>query len=307
MDKFQSMAVFVEIAERGSLTAAADHLGKSLPNVVRMLATLETTLGVRLLNRSTRRIALTEEGRIYLERCRKILMDIDETERVVGRHQVEPAGTITVTAPVRFGEMHVVPAIVRFLAEYPQIEVKLLLIDRVVDLLEEGIDVAVRIAQLADSTLIAKTVGKVRQVVCGSPALLQRVGEPNHPELLSRLPCIRFTGISSSPQWLFYEGKRQRSVTVNGQLQCNQVKAVLDFCRAGLGFGLFLCYQVMPAVRRHELKIVLQDFEPDPIPLSLVYPQNRMLSVRIRSFVDWMATALANSLAVELPAIANLK
>ena len=247
MDKLQAMSVFVEIAERGSLTAAAAFLGKSLPTVVRTLARLEDRLNVRLFNRTTRRVALTEEGRLYLERCRKILADIDEAELILGRHQAEPTGVITLTAPVRFGEMHVAPAVLRFLERYPKIEVRLLLLDRVVDLLEEGIDVAVRIAQLGDSTLVAKRVGQIRQVVCASPGLLEEVGEPLEPAALPRLPCVRFTGLSSGTIWYLRKGSRRVSVSVHGRLDCNQVSAAVDACVAGLGFGRFLCYQVMPA------------------------------------------------------------
>lgn len=301
MDKLQAMSVFVQIAERGSLTAAAQALGKSLPAVVRMLAALEGVLGTRLLNRTTRRIALTEEGRIYLERCRRILTEVEEAEAALGLHQVEPRGKLTVTAPVRFGEMHVAPAVAAFLKRYRQVQVRLLLLDRVIDFLEEGVDVAVRIAPLSDSSLIAKPVGRIRQVVCASPGLLAETGKPKRPEELARLPCVRFTGISAGSVWQFREGVKRLSVPVSGSLSCNQVRASVGACVAGLGFGLFLCYQVMPAVHRGELEVVLSDFEPDPLPVALMYPQSRMLSARARSFLDWMAPVLTRSLAQQIP------
>lgn len=296
MDKLQAMTVFVQIAERGSLTAAAEALDKSLPSVVRILASLEETLQVRLFNRTTRRIALTEEGRIYLENCRRILAEIDDAESMLGQNETEPRGVITVTAPVRFGEMHVAPAVTRFLQRHPEVQVKLLLLDRVIDMLEEGVDVAVRIAPLADSSLAAKPVGHIRRIVCASPKLLGEVGRPGRPEDLAVLPCVRFTGISSGSVWHFFRNGKQFQVTVNGRLICNQAGPAVNACSAGLGFGMFLCYQVMPAVQRGELELVLTDFEPEPLPLSLVFPHHRLLSTRLRIFMDWMTKAIPESL-----------
>jgi DNA-binding transcriptional LysR family regulator len=296
MDKLQAMSVFVEIAERGSLTAAAVALGKSLPSVVRTLAALEEALQVRLFNRTTRRIALTEEGQVYLERCRAILADIEEAELALGQDRIEPSGTITVTAPVRLGEMHVAPAVERFLVRHPRMQVHLLLLDRVVNLLNEGIDVAVRIAHLGDSSLIAKPIGAIRQVVCTSPGLLAKTGRPERPEDLAGLPCVRFTGISTGSTWHFEHAGKRVTVPVSGRLLCNQVGASIHACVAGLGFGAFLSYQVMPLVERGELEIVLAEFEAAPMPLSLVYPHSRLMSNRVRVFVDWTATELRESL-----------
>jgi DNA-binding transcriptional LysR family regulator len=292
MDKLQSMHTFVKIAELGSLTAAAKALDKSLPSVVRTLAALEDSLQVRLFNRTTRRIALTEEGRTYLAQCRKILADIQEAERALGQFQSEPSGLITVTAPVRFGEMHVAPAVTGFLKRHPKTQVKLLLLDRVVDLLEEGVDIAVRIAHLADSSLIAKPAGAVSQVVCASPELLKRVDEPDRPEQLSERPCIGFTGISSESEWEFTEEGRRLDVPIKSLFVSNQVGASLHACAAGVGFGRFLSYQVAPLIRSGELVRVLQKFETAPLPLSLVYPHTRLLSSRVRAMVDWLSEAI---------------
>jgi DNA-binding transcriptional LysR family regulator len=282
------MQVFVEIADRGSLTAAAEATGRSLPSVVRILAMLEESLQVRLFNRTTRRIVLTEEGRFYLEQCRKILADLREAELALGRHQTEPSGTIRLTAPIRFGEMHVAPAVASFLEQYPSTRVELLLLDRVVDLLEEGIDIAVRIAYLADSTLVARSIVPIRQVVCASPDLLQRRGEPQHPSQLSELPCVHFSGLGATNEWVFNDAGTSLTVPVSSRLQCNQVGASVTACVAGTGFGRFLSYQIMPLVRTGELVIVLRDFEPPPMPLSLVYPHSRLLSSRVRAMVDWL-------------------
>lgn len=286
MDKLHAMSVFVQIAERGSLTAAANAVGKSLPSVVRILACLEDSLQVRLFNRTTRSIALTHEGKIYLAQCRKILAEIAETERTLTQDQSEPNGVITVTAPLGFGEMTVTPAVTRFLERYPKTQVNLLLFDRVVDLLEEGVDVAVRIAHLADSSLIAKSVGSIRQIVCASPDLLAKFGEPRHPEELSELPCVNFAGISPGSIWHFQDGGKRLSVNIKAKFNCNLAAAAVEACVAGNGFGLFLCYQAMPWILKGELKVVLAEFEPAPMPLSLVYPHARLLSTRVRAMVN---------------------
>jgi DNA-binding transcriptional LysR family regulator len=299
MDRLQAMTVFVEIARCGSLTAAAAAVGKSLPTVVRVLAGLEEALHTRLFDRTTRRIALTEEGRVYLEHCRRILAEIDEAERALGQQRSEPVGSITITAPVRFGEMHVAPLVTGFLAAHAKVEARLLLLDRVVDLLEEGIDVAVRIAQPRDSTLVARTVGEIRHVVCASPELLRRLGRPARPADLASLPCVRFLGISAGSVWSFGEGEDAEDVPVNARLQCNHAGASLDACVAGLAFGRFLSYQVTPAVRRGEIEIVLREFEPVPVPVAVVYPPNRMQSARVRVFVDWLARGLRDALDAE--------
>lgn len=296
MDKLHAMTTFVQIAEQGSLTAAAEVLDKSLPSVVRVLASLEDSLHVRLFNRTTRRIALTEEGRLYLDQCRKILADVEEAERSLGQHQSELQGLITVTAPVRFGEMHVAPAVSAFLKRYPKTRVNLTLHDRLVDLMEEGVDIAVRIAHLPDSSLIAKPVSSVRQVVCASPALLEQVGVPEQPDELTGSPCVQFTGMSSSPEWEFVRAEQQQVVPIKSILTCNQVGASLHACLSGVGFGRFLCYQAAPYVKEGQLVKVLSDYEPPALPLSLVYPHARLLSARVRAMVDWLASSLANSL-----------
>ena len=298
MDKLQAMAVFVQIAENGSLTAAANQLGKSLPAVVRMLAALEDNLQVRLFNRTTRRIALTEEGRLYLERCRKILADVEESELALSQHQIEPHGSITLTAPVRFGEMHIAPLVTRFLEQYPKVQVNLLLLDRLTNLLDEGIDLAVRIAHLDDSSLIARQVGTIQQVAVAGPDLLKRLGgAPQHPQQLTDLPCVRCTSISTSPVWHFIDNGKRLDVPVNGNFICNQIKSSVNACVAGLGFGVFFNYQVRPWLERGELEIVLPDYAPAPLPLSLVYPHTRLMAMRVRALVDWLAQHLEKSLA----------
>lgn len=292
MDKLEAMRTYVAIVDRGSLTAAAEVLDRSLPTVVRVLAALEESLGTRLLRRTTRRMSLTPEGQTYLERCRRILMDVEEAERSVTRAQSEPRGGIRMTAPVLFGQMHVAPAVSEFLHRYTEVQVELLLLDRVVNVVEEGIDLAVRIAHLADSTMVAVPVGRLRRVICASPAMLDAVGTPAHPRELAKHPCVRFRGIAPGDFWTFSEKGRELPVKVAGSFACNQATAAVEACAAGLGFGCFLSYQVEPLVRAGRLSIVLEDFEPPPIPVSLVYPEARLISTRLRALLDWLREAL---------------
>jgi len=289
------MQTFVRIVDEGSLTRAADSLGKALPTVVRSLATLEESLGVRLLRRTTRRMSLTEEGRIYVERCRRILADVAEADEALTSQQAEPRGELRVTAPVRFGELHVAPAVVRFLEAHPKVKVELLLLDRVVNLIDEGIDIAIRIASPADSTLVVTGVGEVRQVVCASPELLDRIGEPSHPSELAQQPTIYFQGATPAPLWTFAEAGRMFTVPIDAAFACNQAAASVEACAAGLGFGRFLSYQVDSLIAEGRLLRVLSAFELPPIPVQVVFAHARLMSPRIRAFVDWMKEALPRS------------
>jgi DNA-binding transcriptional LysR family regulator len=297
------MQVFVEIARRGSLTAAAAALDRSPPTVVRLLAELERTLQVKLMHRTTRRLSLTDEGRTYLELCRRVLSELDEGERALADGHAAPAGTVSITAPVRFGEMHVAPLVNAFVAKHERVAARLLLFDRPIDLLDEGIDVAVRIGRPRDSSLIARPVGEVREVVVASPALLQKCGIPHHPTALATAPCVRFLGISSGPNWSFGEGSSALEVPVTARLVCNHAAAMVEACVAGLGFGRVLSYQAMPDVLAGRLRIVLAKFEPAPLPVTVLYPPNRAPSVRVRALVEWLATGL--KAALEAPRAAS--
>lgn len=289
------MRAFVAIVDGGSLTAAGKVLGKSLPTMVRILAELERGLGVVLLRRTTRRMSLTAEGQVYLEHCRRIVADVDEVEALMRTGSAAPSGKLRVTAPVLFGQMHVAPAINAFVREYPGVDVDLLLLDRVVSLVEEGIDVGVRIGRLPDSSMVATSVGEVRHVVCASPALLERVGVPEHPGALSDLPCVRFTGMSSGDVWRFREDGKDLTVPVRGNIRVNHAAAVVEACAEGLGFGRFLSYQVAPAVAEGRLRVVLPSFEPAPYPVSVVFAEARLATKRMRVFADWIKAHLRDA------------
>lgn len=287
------MTTFVRIVEAGSLTSAAERLDTSLTSVVRSLSALEETLGIRLLNRTTRRIALTDEGREYFERCQDLLVEIEEMEAALSARQLKPSGKISITAPVMFGRLHVASTVTGFLSAYPEMRAELLLLDRVVDLLEEGIDVAIRIGPLPDSSLVAVPLGSTRTIVCASPSYLAHHGTPRTPAALAHQSCIHFTGLSSNGgEWEFrHEGLPQR-VKINATFTTNQCDSALDACANGLGCGRFLAYQVHKLLEVGKLVQVLTEYEPAPLPIHLVYPHSRLLSSRVRAFVDWAVPQL---------------
>lgn len=297
MDKLQAMAAFIKIAELGSFTRAAEIMDSSPPTMVRLLASLEESLNVRLLHRTTRRISLTDEGRYYLEHCRRILAEIDEMESSLSTQQQEPKGKLVVSAPLLFGQMHVAPLVSKFIERYPQMHVDMLLLDRLVNLVEENVDVAIRIGNLSDSSLVAVPLGHIRRVVCASPAFLRHSGIPDHPKQLSQHECVRVTDLTPGSLWPFYEKGRPLQIPVSGHLSCNQAAAAIDACINHMGFGLFLSYQVQPYLKTKKLKLILEKYEPPPIPVSIVYPHRKFLSARMQQFVKWMSEHLRKQLA----------
>jgi DNA-binding transcriptional LysR family regulator len=292
VDKLSAMATFVRIVDKGSLTAAAAALDTSLPSVVRTLASLERELGVRLLNRTTRRIHLTDEGVQYLERCRAILSAVHETEAAFTSGRAEPHGRLAITASVLFGRRYIAPLASDFVRRHPKVTAELLFVDRVVNLVEEGVDVAVRIGRLRDSSLIAVPVGKVRRVVCASPEYLRRHGTPRAPLDLRAHACVRHTGLAPRSDWQFRTGRRTVAVPLNTVLSCNDIDSSLEACVSGHGLGLFLSYQAAPYRNDKRLRYVLEDFETDPLPVHVVYPQSRLVTGKVRAFVDECVSAL---------------
>lgn len=285
MDKLRAMQTFVQIAEDGSLTAAAATLGLSLPAVVRGLAGLEAELGTRLFHRTTRRVALTQEGIHYLACCRDVLAAVAAADASLGGADPTPRGQLTITAPVLLGQQVVADLVARFVQANPAVRVSVLLLDRMVNLVEEGVDLGIRIGTLQDSTLVARPLGAMRQVVVASPAFLRRHGVPRHPSELRERPCVRLSG-PVRPGWRFDEDGRRLLVPVDGPLDFNHAGAALRACEGGLGFGRFFGYQVQEAVQARRLRIVLEAFEPPREAVQLVYPHARLLPARTRAFVD---------------------
>ncbi|MFW1678003.1 LysR family transcriptional regulator [Pontibacter sp. JAM-7] len=296
INKLKAMQVFVQIVQSGSLTRAAQHLDTSLTSVVRTLAALENELSVRLLNRSTRHIALTDEGREYIVRCRHILSEVAEAEALLADRQLEPAGKITLTAPATFGRIHIGPLINDFLQQFPKTQIELLLLDRPVDLLEEGIDLALRIGHLTNSNLIGRHVGEMPQVVCASPRYLEQCGTPNTPNTLSQHDCIHLTALNPTAEWHFLDNEKTITTQIRPRLITNQVDSALDACKKGLGCGQFLLYQVSDALKQQELTLLLQDYQPESMPVHLLYPHSRLLSKRTRSLIDWLLPRLQHRL-----------
>lgn len=285
MDRLRAMQVFVHIVESGSLTAAADALDVSVPSVVRSLAALERAVGVRLLNRTTRRSSLSDEGREYYERCRRVLSEVEAADAALSARRVEPKGRLRLTAPVMYGRLCVAPVVMEFAAKYPGVEVELLLLDRVVDLVEEGIDAAVRISRLPESSLVAVRVGETRRVLCAAPTYLRRAGMPETPADLANHRCILFTGLTSNNEWSF-AGEPPTRVPIRPVLRTNQFDVAINAVLQGLGCGQFLCYQVQALTEKGKVTRILGKFEPLPVPIQIVYPHARLLSPNVRAFVD---------------------
>ena len=285
MDKLRAMEIFVRIVDEGSLTAAAQALDMSGPSVVRALAALERAMSVRLMNRTTRRSSLSDEGREYYERCKRVLAEVAEADASICARRTEPHGRLRLTAPVMYGQMQVAPVVADFMAKHQRMEVELLLLDRIIDLVEEGVDVALRIGNLPESTLVAVPVGTTRRVVCAAPSYLKREGVPKSPADLASHRCIVFSGLSRGNDWSF-AGKGTAQVGVRPALRTNQVDVAIEACLRGLGCGQFLSYQVDPLVKAGKLTRVLDDFEPAPLPINVVYPHGRHVSANVRAFVD---------------------
>jgi DNA-binding transcriptional LysR family regulator len=292
MDRFQEMQVFAAVAQDQGFAAAARRLGMSAASVTRAVAALEKRIGTLLLTRTTRSVHLSEAGQRYLEDCRRILSEVQEAEDSAAGSHAHPRGQLTITAPVLFGELFVTPVMVNYLTQFPEVCINGLLVDRVVSMVEEGIDVAVRIGELPDSNQHAIRVGEVRRVICGSPALLAAQGRPRHPQELARAPIIATSAIGQLRSWPFLEAGEPLSIRPEPRLVVTANQAAITAACLGLGYTRVLSYQVASKVATGELEIVLADFELPPLPIHVVYQGGRKAPVRIRSFVDFAVKAL---------------
>ena len=300
MDRLDAMSLFVATVEAGSLSAAARRVGVPLATVSRKLSDLEKHLKTRLLNRSTRRLTLTDAGQSYLIACRRILDEVNEAERTAAGEYSSPTGELVITAPVVFGRLHVLPVITDFLALYPQVDVRLTLSDRITQLVEEHIDLALRIGELPDSAMVAIRVGSIRRIVCASPAYLAMHGTPTRPPELAGHNCVTFEGLAAPATWSFGAGKAETTVPVRSRLQVNTAEAAIDAAIAGLGLTRVLSYQADAAARAGALRVVLEPFEPPPWPVSLVHAGQGRLPVKLRAFLDFAAPRLKERLARSL-------
>ncbi|HZX29690.1 MAG TPA: LysR family transcriptional regulator [Telluria sp.] len=290
MDRLDELHVFLAIFDAGGMAAAARKLRRSPPAVTRILGVLEQRLGARLFERSTRSLTPTEAGQRFALQARHVLA---EYEAAVEAHSQAPLrGMLRIAAPVVFGRRHVTPLVTRFLARYPDISADLVLADRNADLIEEGIDVAVRIGPLPDSSLVARKVGQVRRLAVASPAYLKRRGTPARPADLAGHDIILSTTIRPLPEWRFRHKGRDVAVRFTPRLQLNDVEAMLNTARAGFGIARVLSYQVAEDLKKRKLVRLLADYEPAPVPVHLVLPSARLMPGRLRAFVDFAAAEL---------------
>jgi DNA-binding transcriptional LysR family regulator len=301
MDRFAAMSVFLAVVDAGSLSAAARRLGMPLATVSRRVADLETQLNARLLHRSSRGLALTDAGRSYAAAARRILEDLGEAERAAAGEFRTPKGELIVTAPIVFGRLHVLPVTMEFLRVYPEIDVRLIQADRVIDLMENHVDVAVRIAELPDSGLIATRFGAIRRVVCGSPAYFAARGTPQGPADLAQHDCITFEGATAPDLWALGGNGTAPILPARARLVVNTAEAAVDAAVAGLGVTRVLSYQVAEPLRAGRLALALEAFEPPAVPVSLVYAGQGLLPLKLRAFLDFAAPRLKARLAA-LPA-----
>lgn len=296
MDRLDELSIFVGVAEQGSFVAAARRLGRSPSAVTRAISTLEDRLAIRLFNRTTRSVALTDEGARYLDRCRRALAAFDELALSAASEQAAPTGTLTLTAPEMFGRLHLLPIAQDFMRDYPQVSVSLLLLNRIVSFVDEGIDLGVRIAHLPDSSLRAIAVGHVSRVACASPAYLAHRGVPANPADLVGHEAVA-TASNAGERWIFGTGEGEQSVLVNARLVVNTVQAALDAAVAEGGIVRALSYQTAPLEAAGALRRILAAYEPPPIPIHIVHPAGRHLSPKIRLFIDRAAAALRGKFA----------
>ncbi|NKJ42273.1 LysR family transcriptional regulator [Novosphingobium sp. SG720] len=292
MDRWQSMRIFAEVARHASFAEAARRLHMSAPAVTRAVATLEEHIGTRLLVRSTRSVKLTEPGARYYADCQRILADIAEAEATAAGSFATPSGTLTVTAPAMFGRMYVLPVLTEYLDRYPQVVGRTLFVDRPVNLIEEGVDLAVRIGHLADSALVATRVGSSRMVVVGAPDYLRQHGTPTSPEDLRRFRIAASTAAWASPEWQFANDARVR---IEPAMLCNTNDAAINAALAGWGLTRVLDYQVGAALADGRLQILLEDHEPPAFPIHVLHTGGSHAPAKVRAFIDLAVAKLRTS------------
>jgi DNA-binding transcriptional LysR family regulator len=293
------MTVFVAVAEEESFAAAARRLRMSPPAVTRTIAFLEERLGVRLLTRTTRLVRTTDAGSRYLEDARRILLEADEADEAAAGINAAPRGHLAVTAPVLFGKIYVMPIITAYQMAFQETTVSALFVDRVVNLVDEGLDVAIRIGSLPDSSLRAIRVGQVRSVVCASPAYLKKYGTPNIPADVAQHPVIAATSVSAGSEWKFAKGKEKIGVRLSPRILVNTNDGALEAAKSGFGLTRLISYQVASELAAGTLKTVLTDFEEASLPVHVIHREGRHGSAKVRSFVDLAVERLRTDTALQ--------
>ena len=299
MDRFHVIQTFVKVAESGGFAAAARELAMSPPAVTRAVAMLEAHLGTRLFVRTTRSVRLTESGARFLADGRRILLDLAEAEEAAVGSHASPAGELRITAPVLFGRMFVTPILGDFLDSYPLVTCQTLFLDRIVNLMDEGLDAAIRIGDLPDSSLSATLVGTVRRTLFASPAYIKEHGLPKHPKELKDHRLIQSTATGGVTEWPFQENGKPFTVRTSSRLQMNTNDAVIEIALGGWGISRLLSYQIAPDIADGRLQPILTDFETPPMPIHIVHQEGRMVSAKVRAFVDFTAERLRADVALK--------
>lgn len=286
MDRLDAMQAFVTVADLKGFAAAARKLGLSPSGMTRLIAALENRLGARLLQRTTRQVTLTDAGTRYLERIRRILADVEEAEIAAEGERARPSGRLVISAPAGFGRLHVSPLLTAYLKRHREVSAELRLEDRMINLVEEGVDLAVRIGHLADSSLVARHVGDMRRITVASPGYLKSRGEPKRPQDIAAHDTIQFGTTSGPTEWRFIDQGKEIRLSHSPRLTTNTADAAIRYAEAGGGLTRVLAYQAADAIRRGRLKILLAKFEHPPLPIHIIYPTSRLLSAKVRAFVD---------------------
>ncbi len=289
MDRFHSMSVFIEVVDRGGFTAAQERTGLSRAQISKLVMQLEAHLGTRLLNRTTRRISLTEMGRIYYERCKVLLLEVDEIDSMAGEHTETPRGTLTIGAPGSFGILHFKDVITEYMKQYPQVQISLQLTDRFVDVVDEGFDVVIRIAEMADTSLIARKLSSCKLVYCASPKYLKEHGTPNVPQDLALHHCLLYSNADKPDTWSFYGPAGIENVRVSGPLTTDNGHILRAAALADLGIVFMPTFIVGEDLRNGSLQQVLSDYCPPELNINAVFPSRRYLSAKVRTFIDFAA------------------
>lgn len=286
MDKLEAMRVFIEVADSKSFVAASRKLDLSAPAVTRSIAQLEHTLNVRLFNRTTRHVRLTDSGARFYEDARRILEDVDQAMAAASGSYAEPRGVLSVTAPVLFGQIHIAPILTEYLQLNSSVTVKAVFYDRVSNILDEGLDVAIRIGHLKDSSIYATPVGSVQRIVCASPSYLEKYGTPSHPCDLSDHEIIQASTVDPSTTWRFESPKGKTSVKVSPRLHCTQNGAAITAARQGFGITRLMSYQIGEELKNGSLICILREYENNPLPVNIIHLEGRQANAKIRSFID---------------------
>lgn len=286
MDKLQAMQAFVSTARRNGFSAAAAELGTSTSSVTRLVAGLEAHLGVTLLQRTTRRVGLTEAGLRYLAEVEQVLGAIERAEADVMARQTTPSGSLVVSAPVVFGRLHLTPVLAAYRQRYPAVDIDLRLSDRMVDLVEERVDVALRLGHLANSTLAARRVGATSRILVASPDYLARHGAPASPREVADHQCIQFSGLVPGNEWTFYLAGRPVRVPIRARVRTDSAESARTFAELGAGLALILAYQATEALNDGRLVRLLPHCEPSELPIQVVYPGGRPMATALRAFID---------------------